>query len=70
MGFSDFEKHFMRSLLLPEEKLESERQEYFTEDEMQFLKTKDLLRRCKDYGIFPLSFHKIHKTENYITNLV
>ncbi len=66
MGFSDYEKAFMRSLLVPENKLESERDEYFTQKEIQFLKKQDLLRRCKDYGVFPLSFHKIHKTENVV----
>ena len=65
MGFSEYEKKFMSSLLVPEEKLEDERLEYFTEDEHNYLKNNDLLRRVRDYGVFPSKFfHRVNKTEN------
>ena len=65
MGFSEFEKKFMASLLVPEDKLHDERLEYFTTEEYEFLKENDLLRRVKDYGVFPSKFfHRVNKTEN------
>ena len=56
----------MRTLLVPEEKLQYEREQYFTSEELEFLKQKDLLRRSRDYAIFPAKFHRIHRTENIV----
>ena len=56
----------MTSLLVAEEKLESEREQYFTVEEMKFLREKDLLRRCRDYAIFPSRLHRVNRSENIV----
>ena len=69
MGFSEYEKLFIKSLLVSEEMLEKEREEHFSEDELQFLRQKDLLRRAKDYAIFPSKyFHPVNKSENIVVH--
>ena len=60
----------MRSLLVPEDKIEDERQNIFTQEEMAFLRSKDYLRRARDYAIFPLSFHRTNRTENIVLHKI
>ena len=67
MGFTLHEKHFLQSLILPDEHITQIRDESLPPYILNFLKTEDHIRRTKDYAIFPIKhFHKRHKSENII----
>lgn len=66
MGFEKFEKEHMQSLLLPDEDIFEQRERDLPANVLQFLREKDLLKRTRDYGIFPRDPKHQHKAENII----
>ena len=66
MGFSEFEKKFMRSLLETDEIITPQRDAILNESVKNFLEKDKHINRVRDYGIFPFFLHKKHRSENVI----
>ena len=69
MGFSEYEKKFLQSIIEPDEVTEVLRREILTTSALHYLEANDYLRRVKDYLILPTKYlHKKYNTENIIIN--
>ena len=66
MGFEKFEKEHMRALLHSDENIFWQRERDLQPNVLRFLREKDLLRRTRDYGIFPKDSKHQHKAENIV----